>query len=1848
MTSRRPMTHSYSGNGRYGSQNGDDVLSPRLDSRNYLSSVRPENRSTFCTVMSQLTEETQPCFETTIKSKAVSEACNVKFTCVVTGYPVPELTWYKDDMELDRYCGLPKYEIFRNGKIHTLHIYNCTVDDAAIYQASARNSKGIVSCSGVLEVGTMSEYKIHQRFFAKLKQKAELKRRELEHSYCQEKENILQEHLSSSQNTVRRTDGLVHNSSSVQFGEYNDAKEGEITEDQPEALNEEMNRLSVKVHRSDRSQENDSQHMSSNVGQNNGNQQLIYGSEKGEIGDTTPSTKEKVTRTNISISNGFDETFTTQSNQGTGEGKDTHEGMSLAKILVESLQLKFGEEHQKTTLQSHEITSTKASTIQEREREKEVDTEEEKMKAEGRHQEWESCWEGEHERSLEKEQENIRQLEHEHRTATASEAKTPVYKEPEYQQKSALSSMFHSLKDIFFGKSKKSPEITDSSKKVSDINVKKEILAVNTEAHSHLPQTQPQRYDTTSDVCGTMPDQLVPVAIDQQNQTGTLYVNTHFFQETPSLHIKTEMESLNLDNHIHGFTTNYIKDISQASKILYESVEEEKEAGPEALQKNTLLTIHEASDDHTEPNNDDHMVQVSHENAGQECTAVTDQRIQDGGEIKAVKEQDDTADFRVMSKASMPQPNRTDLESCKSSPEAQISMPVSPATLLVPKKCVHNDGIRVDERIAESNLNKESEDKMDVAIAESTDFTKLSGTDTVDITERLILHTYEKGQQCNAISQEKSTPVLDMCHGESYIMESNIIQNSVLVLNSFMEDVQGFAAGSVIHDTSKVETVSSAGNKDNNIETKKVDRIEKMKEKQDESTEKKMGNESEQIGDSKGESTNFISEQGTGISKYKKQPELEGLEAHLSLKVGETTKIYTKLQPERHTVESRDQSVVSPIIILPDTRETVIKNVAKMRAMPFTPEIKVTVPEKVKHEEPFTVPRIDVLLSEPERVIHPLVHDVALMHRDNEPSSEEPMGVASRTPKQNTRDDRVVIIAEPVDVTPPQHKKNVEWVPLDQRTEEVKTENLEVQMGDREEPSRVSSGWSRGNDSNSIPIISIVACADEMTPFQEQEKEYGKPVFHNTVQPDSADLKMKAYSSSFFTTTHVESSIENSIKKETVPESLTVILGEVGGQFDSGASPTNQVVEKATLQKEGTERRNLVETQLSSDVSSALSPKAFQNTTVCDTEVCPDKESKVEPDADRFQREKPAMEKLGLTTPVGPTLPPLSPASLRRLMAKNNPNLESQGSTVTILGDGSEKKGEDSGGSTPTSTLSCESSPKMKRRDSLTLIPSATPEELASGARRKIYLAKTKSEDESSDTQCKRDSPYMSPSQARRAAFLQLQSGQQAQHMEKRSPLLSRRKTMVEVHKSKEEPSEETNMSNIERKPAEKEKPDPYKVFPLPSAPQVIRKIRGEPFSDALGHLKLWCQFFNVLSDSTIKWLKDDVQIAEIKRSAGDESQVALAIVQASNRDCGVYGCTIKNEYGTDTTDYLLSSDILAEFFLRDDSEVGEEIEMTPLLFTKGLVDPGYWGNKFFGRIMTEELQIGEGCAHKYSRAKVIYGLDPIFESGSTCIVKVRNHIVFGTKEENCLAEINLEITKQECKIHNTVREYCKIFAAEARVIEKFGFALEVIPLYLIYRPANTIPYATMEADLKREYLKYCTLDNTGRLITRTTSEVEQKCCTFQHWIYQWTNGNLLVTQLEGVDTKITNVKIATKSKGYQSLTDEGSPKILEQFVIQHQCNYYCGLLGLRTLMTIDSSQQSKIKTSRSPMLARRVGLADSSSPQLLKKGSSSPQTAKNVNSSPKVARKTDEDGENNSATKHKTMEVPKSVRMSL
>ncbi len=118
---------------------------------------------------------------------------------------------------------------------------------------------------------------------------------------------------------------------------------------------------------------------------------------------------------------------------------------------------------------------------------------------------------------------------------------------------------------------------------------------------------------------------------------------------------------------------------------------------------------------------------------------------------------------------------------------------------------------------------------------------------------------------------------------------------------------------------------------------------------------------------------------------------------------------------------------------------------------------------------------------------------------------------------------------------------------------------------------------------------------------------------------------------------------------------------------------------------------------------------------------------------------------------------------------------------------------------------------------------------------------------------------------------------------------------------------------------------------------------------------------------------------------------------------------------------------------------------------------------------------------------------------------------------------------------------------------------------------------------------------------------------------------------------RIAGVKGCPLHFRYQGLTENGSPEVFEQFLTHHQCNYYCGLLGLHPLKTMDSLHQpAKIKGSRSPLLNRKLG---SNSPQLQRKGQS-PQLSRKANSSPKVTRKVQETEDNKSGAKRKPAET--------
>ncbi|KAM8751370.1 alpha-protein kinase 3 isoform 1-T2 [Acanthopagrus schlegelii] len=1936
MTSRRPMTRTYSGNGRTSSFNEEDSSSSngRPENRNtYLSNVRPENRSTLCSVMAQLTEDIQPSFETTVKSKAVSENCNVKFSCVVSGYPAPELKWYKDDMEMDRYCGLPKYEIRRNGKIHTLHIYNCTLDDAAIYQASASNSKGIVSCSGVLEVGTMSEYKIHQRFFAKLKQKAEKKKSELEaHTKKDDKENIQKEKQQSSPERPPRKRHIPRPE------ELPKVKEPEAAEQLGAAA--EPNGVSAEV------------------------KETVPVTPKD--GDLAAKKKLKIANcVDIGVTSGSGSTSSSNGRShmmGNGGENCYDGGIGLAQFLAETLQAQTAEEKQNSSRgeKPKETDIPVVSASKEREREQERMRKESEDQEKAREEEYEREKRREEELTTDRERERERPVVMSHTvpyTKHGSEVKhhSKAHKDHDHHNiQASISSMLHSVKDFLFGKGKK-----DSH----DYHENKEREFDHLPSQPEMPpsfQLQPEH----NQVCKPLAEDVVPMETDEPKQPSeTVDIEQHLELN--------EFKTAESGEESKGQSVKEVEDAVEAMEVpvgpgVSSPGEEMSLSGLQVLTKDESQAVSVVTETPVQPREPD-------------CLVVTPQSIHPAATHESSPKEDISVlpqTQTLIEEESSPTAALTSLEESWAPPHSVISGSGS-----------HNLGETPTDTLREEEKSgdKIGKDDQPEEAEEGLSFKKLSEGEKAEVKSNKEPHSVINRSKIAELTTSSLEERIKLCESKTpdqvllplsavaaYSVERDHVKEEAEHTSLIQEMNIGFpptaapeslekgdlkikreCASSILEENAAVQNVSTMQSP--NSEFRGSEQRSELKEVLISALEKDLDvspcKKTHELAILEGESSEARHER----LPFEKDPmKVETLDESESLSVTQNKKgndsvlkkhsivakpdsserpqdrpsenipqiqIYTTedspdtkpavpdVNPKIEIMEPALKECTLPLTILSQNKQkseadvmpkhdatrvssvtTQVQGKADSHSLLPTQKgmpddyIKPNAPD-VNSNEHFVIPKIEIMEPEFKECSLPLTilsqnkqksestimpkHDATcvsavITHDQDQADSQIVLPTQKGMPndyiKPNAPDvyPNENFVIPKIEIMEPELKECTLPLPIMPKHDITHVSLAEIQdqsMADSSSLLPTQKGmWNDNNLSPTGKVKEIVQLDDKTRTFERDQACVKSS--EQLPQMDFASIPLISVSCTDdreddgYVNTHVSDTSQpfetSAVPSFVVPpisvtchesDSALRLSTQSESETETSAATqrgTRQDVENSmTIKSEKTQSRKqnqeemsekIIKENTSSMLFEGLVPQLGENgpsfSKTTEDNIVPET-LKTKPLKEPKIENSVSVERLCSKPPAHPSL---SPASLRKFMSRSSPDSDT-------VGDRQGDKVDDdlSGGSTPTSSLSCESSPRLKRRDSLSLIRSATPEELASGARRKIFIPKPKEDIEgvvvgALDTQGKKESPYMSPSQARRAALLQAPTGQNTPPMERRSPLLSRRKVTLEVPKVvAETPTEEPVSIKREEKPAEK-KLDPLK------APQVIRKIRGEPFPDASGHLKLWCQFFNVLSDSTIKWFRDEEEILEVKRSGGDESQVALAIVLASSKDCGVYGCSISNEYGTDTTDFLLSEDILSEILLRDDLEVGEEIEMTPLLFNRGLADSGNWGDKYFGRIMTEAANIGEGCAHKTSRVKVIYGLDPIFESGSSCIIKIQNPIPYGTKQESNLAERNIEITKQECKVQNMIREYCKIFAAEARIIENFGCSLEVIPQYLMYRPANSVPYATVEAELKGAFLSYCMMDAKGKLITRTTSEVEQKCSTFQHWIHQWTHGNLLVTRLDGVETKITNVKVVTKSKGYQGLTEYGSPEVFEQFLTHHQCNYYCGLLSLRPLKTMDSLQPTKTKGSRSPLLNRKLG---SNSPQLQRKGQS-PQMIRKANSSPKVPRKVQETEDNKSGAK--------------
>ncbi|XP_035191948.1 LOW QUALITY PROTEIN: alpha-protein kinase 3 [Oxyura jamaicensis] len=1531
---RRALGNSYAGNGRLspplrpGSVEGAEeaesaAWASRPNRRSYLLSIRPQNslsssrfslsslgRSTFCAIISQLTEETQPLFETTIKSRSVSEDSDAKFTCIVTGYPQPEVTWYKDDEEMDRYCGLPKYEIFCHGNRHTLQLYKCREEDAGIYQASARNTKGIVSCSGVLEVGTMTEFKIHQKWFAKIKRKAEEKLREIEQSKKRGKENVEVENVQGmSPDRLQRKRRLARDlnlRSGASLWEKEDA---------------------AKVH----------------------------------VGDSQSRFHE-------------------------------------AELKEQSVNTMTGLPNKLVAPLKAEVTTN-----------------------------GDACLE------------------------TAEE-----------NGNGFLAYIYETVEDLV-AKPMAKDSAAKKKKKVEDAPAAKQEVSKREE--SGRDRTKPSANPRFAPPVPLRRNAHLRVASDQEAEN------------IPK--IKESGKAVNQDAKING-------DVHFSLKEMY--FDNQVKAAAEK------------------------------EEAGAKEEAVKEAALQPAGVSRQT-------------------------EGASSSLEVSKAGPAPP----------------------EGRKSQHTAQKSEGHKAVGPEVAGAVGRSASDLKHPVSGPTVDPGQQASKVEEpKKETPVCREPRGSGKRMNPRL----------------------------RPQEPPKPPPPDHTQPNKEHPPSRKQSEGHSHTLE---GRETQQ-----GLSNQGVKSQGNKEPLPKKLSPPEPGEntpeqnAHQTMvKDGKSKEAGLEPSGSEPCAEARGSSVaesLSPVVggthlglQETETPAPTSVRVAKEESSPVvggTPlglrEAETPAPTsgRVAEEEPI-----------PTLAAGTLVAQEALPAAQGKESAAgealsgaQLLPPASKATETKKADGSAPEEEFPASASGEESAKQVPVVP--QRKEGVE----QTAAAPNQEPAAPLGTFERGTEIQ--PQAPLVL----PNPEKPQEMTLEEKMQHKNLVSSLKSYLLLLLKMSDSSNSDTKEDAEP--RDEEQPTAEEAALPEIG---IAGLSPrtSRRVLEKVQNNQLFQTAENLPLTPRTTRRITGLIHEEFvtsKEMLAC-RPVPPKRRTKVAPEAEGSSQLSVPSIVVGSVPAAGvgqhpnnaPNLPPASPE-------KESPS------------------------------------------DPLAALPCATPEELASGARRKIYLPKTKQageeEEATPESQGHARSPNVSPRQSRKsAALLQTPALAPSPPAEQRSPTLMRKMATLEVPKLYDEPTGDSSNdpevpedAKLEGQPAESKKANnPFK------APQVIRKIRAEQFSDASGNLKLWCQFFNILSDSKLMWYKDEIPVAEAQRSTGDEGQAALAIVQASQKDCGVYRCVISNEYGTDSTDFLLSSEVLSGFILREEIEVGEEIEMTPMVFAKGLADAGYWGDKFFGRVVSEDMEVGAGFLRKACRARAIYGLEPIFESGHTCIIKVHNFIVFGTKNENSLIEKNYDITIQECKIQNSSREYCKIFAAEARAVPDFGAVPEIIPLYLIYRPANNIPYATLEEDLGGPCEQYCVTERDGSLVARGTSEIVLKCCAFQHWVYQWTNGNILVTDMEGVGWKMTNVRIATNLKGYQGLKESCFPSLLEQFATTHQCNHYCSILGLKTL------EPAKPKGPKSPSTGRK---STQSSPQLPKKGMASPQGTRKATVSPRSSRRAVEAGEAQAASK--------------
>ncbi|XP_031687141.1 alpha-protein kinase 3 isoform X3 [Oncorhynchus kisutch] len=1622
MSSRRLMTRSYSaGDGRSSSHNGDDVIgSSRASSRSYLSDVRPENsysshsysqyrpsRSTLHCVMAHLTEETQPSFETTLKSRAVSETCSIKFTCEVSGHPAPEVTWYKDNLQLDRYCGLPKYNISHNGQNHSLHIYNCTVEDAAIYQASARNNKGIVSCSGVLEVGTMSEYKIHQQYFAKIKLKAGNTRRELEEPKPWDKDNhgspgSRQETLrtiSPDRSQRKRRSPMDPSLSAPSFMEDEVVEEStQVHAGEAEARLQDTPVVGEEKRESNRAgSSNVNGQAAITENRSNKGRTYVYDSVQKSFAPHTP--KASLAKKTIKISNGEDSGMTADSQAGKKpeeRGMSEEGEVSVTPCLVESSHSLGSSEEALEVERAVETSASKTESVKYMNKSERAPLnntvsvmEEVKVQVKEKVPVQTPPHNGEPSimspstgllstgetisgnKSQNAAVAQVTQNVGNNNIMGSQSTVPPVTSSPSAKLKPQPSPSAK-IQPQPSPSAKLKPQPSPSAK----IQPQPSPLSAKSQSQPHQPSppsvtSQPQ----PSPSAKPQPQPNLPSAkLQPQPRQSSLSVKSQLGPsvtpqpqpDPPSGTLQPHQSSPSVKLQPGRSVTPQPQPDPRSAKLQLQpqprqpspslklqprqtspspnlqpqpssSVTPQPQASPSVtipqVLRNTPEDIKTHQSNVTDMEVDDKPSVLEHLNST--TTPLKGQTECPGKGSASVLEVLNSDTYSIHGTG-------TAVEVAGESVESVLTSPCksSEAVSALPQRLCEQSGDQLSVEETSTCLKNVSLSRLPAQlggeVTQNHRQTEREWKGTPVGQEPVILTIRRKldGQSPSPRQSSPSSSDREVTANDN--KQSPTLHNppSQSASDKMTQGTQDHSRGSnESHTLPFTEPLKSplespgVGEKTLGCSVSSVGQ-----QGQVEIAIKTVGETEIQV-DVKVQGNNLAELHAQGGS-YERRVDMETVYKVSKVQEGEIERL-TKA-PEKKSVESIAVSVWDeksiPVLktaecqalslnpcfqpIIPDTSQTADTttsvpntNLSEQQPKAPTPVAKVmsiaeilrsqmekSAPTEVSPVSPISDAPISVALISVATISMPLIQSLNTDQQPKCPPSTDIQDVRMQSPE--LRMDETEYRQEP--------EKDTCKKETNMSVSSISVSNVEYRFN-TSEPERVETPIVTpmteaspkafvippisivdmdGTLENSNPPVCIVMDIESvMDTEQEHLLDHNADISlaankdgqkeSSLVTPEQKPLDTTVPPPSISSVTfpaEKQQTLENTVKGMDSSHSLPPVSSSQHGRDQRCASPLSERSTDSSSLPSATENQRF-----------STKNTGFTNNIATTTlQPVSEKQRDSSPDTDMI---------LGWSEACKPDAPQPGPQTVRRFDTNGSPSSETQGSvpvpTIPLDSKSSSSKEvkveEYSKPDSSTSVSVTESSTGLlKGSDSVSPMPSATPKELASGARRKILIPKPKGEDPGAvasqiDTQspqreevlrmssrlCPESSSPMSPGLSRRSPLLQPPNGQRTPPTERRSPLLSRRKLAPtpETLKQSQEPAlETTGTTKTEEKPAEKDKHNPFK------APQVIRKIRGEPFSDAAGHLKLWCQFFNVLSDSTIKWIRDEVEIAEVKR----------------------------------------------------------------------------------------------------------------------------------------------------------------------------------------------------------------------------------------------------------------------------------------------------------------------------------------------------------------------------------------------